>query len=111
MTYNKYKNKRCEIDGIKFQSLAEGNYYSMLKLLVSSNEIHYFLRQVPFDLPGGIKYRVDFQVFRTDGTIQYIDVKGKSTALFIMKKKMVEDLYPVKIVCMKKTGIFRFKEV
>ena len=110
MTYNKYKNKRCEIDGIKFQSLAEGNYYSMLKLL-AGKEIKYFLRQVPFDLPGGIKYRVDFQVFRNDGTTQFIDVKGVQTAEFRLKKKMVEALYPVKIVCMKKTGNYRFKEV
>lgn len=109
--YNKYKNKRCQHDGINFQSIAEGDYYLMLKLLVKLGNVTHFLRQVPFDLPGGVKYRLDFLVFRADGTVQYIDVKGKKTAEFKMKKKLVEALYPVVIQCMKKTGNLRFKEI
>jgi hypothetical protein len=40
---------------------------------------------------------VDFQEFRSDGTIHFVDVKGYRTKEYIMKKKQVEALYPVVI--------------
>ena len=55
------------------------------------------MMQVPFMLPGAVRYRVDFCEFRSDETVHFIDVKGHRTADYIMKKKMVEDLYPVVI--------------
>jgi hypothetical protein len=36
--------------------------YKELKLLKAAGDILYFLRQVPFHLPGGIVARVDFMV-------------------------------------------------
>jgi len=55
-------------------------------------------RQVPFHLPGGAKYVVDFVEFRADGTVHFIDVKGKETESFRAKKRMVESLYaPIEI--------------
>jgi len=57
----------------------------------------FWLRQVPFHLPGNVTYKVDFQVFYADGTIRFIDVKGMRTPGFIRNKKMVEALYPVEI--------------
>lgn len=94
---HKYNAIKTELDGIKFDSKKEARYYSELKLRVKAGEIVFFLRQVPFDLPGNVKYRVDFQEFHTDGTIHFVDVKGVRTTDFIMKKKQVEALYPVKI--------------
>lgn len=94
---HKFSAKRCESDSIKFGSKAERSYYHRLQALQKSGEVVFFLRQVPFDLPGNTKYFVDFQVFYADGTVSFIDVKGMSTPLFIMKKKQVEDLYPVEI--------------
>lgn len=64
-------------------------------------EVIFFLRQVPFDLPGGTKYFADFQVFYADGTVSFVDVKGVSTQMFIMKKKQVESLYPITIEVVK----------
>ena len=84
-------------DGIRFDSKKEGRFYEKLKLLTKAGEVVFFLRQVPFHLPGGVVYRVDFQVFYSDGTVAFIDVKGMETATFKMKKKMVESLYPIKI--------------
>jgi hypothetical protein len=55
------------------------------------------LRQVPCDLPGNVKYRVDFLEFYPDGSVRFVDVKGMETPSFIMKKKQVEALYPVRI--------------
>jgi len=92
---HKFNATVTELDGKKFDSKKEGKYYSELKLRKAAGEVVFFLRQVPFDLPGNVKYRVDFQEFRSDGTVHFIDVKGYKTPEYIMKKKMVEDLYPV----------------
>lgn len=94
---HKFRAKPCEEDAIKFGSKAERNYYIGLKNKQAAGEVVFFLRQVPFDLPGNTKYFVDFQVFYKDGTVAFVDVKGMSTPLFIMKKKQVEDLYPIEI--------------
>jgi len=96
---NKYSAIKTKIDGITFDSKKEAEFYSMLKAAVAAGGEgpEYFLRQVPFDLPGGVKYRVDFMVVYPGGRIQYIDVKGTRTPMYIFKKKQVEALYPVKI--------------
>jgi len=94
---HKYNAKQVEYDGIKFGSKKEGAYYLQLKLRVKAGEVLFFLRQVPFYLPGGVKYVCDFQEFLTDGTVHFIDVKGMKTDMYKAKKKMVEALYPVEI--------------
>jgi len=94
---HKYNAVRTELDGIKFDSKKEAKYYSELKLRQLAGEVIFFLRQVPFHLPGDVVYRVDFQEFHSDGSVCFVDVKGIKTKDFIMKKKMVESLYPVQI--------------
>jgi len=94
---HKYNAVRSEADNIKFDSKKEMNYYLELKLRVKAGEIIFFLLQTPFNLPGNVKYRVDFQEFHKDGTVHFIDVKGMETSEFKLKKKQVEALYPVKI--------------
>lgn len=61
-----------------------------------SGEVLFFLCQVPFSLPG-MKYIADFQVFLADGTVEFIDVKGRDTPMSKAKRKAVEELYPVTI--------------
>jgi len=94
---HKFSAVKTEVDGIRFDSKKEAEYYRELKLRWLSGEVIFFLRQVPFHLPGGVTYRVDFQEFWADGTVHFVDVKGMRTKEYIMKKKMVESLYPVKI--------------
>jgi len=94
---HKFNAKPVEHDGIRFDSKKEGSRYEDLKLLKKAGQVLFFLRQVPFDLPGNVKYRVDFQIFWNDGSISFEDVKGMRTPQYIMKKKMVESLYPVTI--------------
>jgi hypothetical protein len=95
---NKYGNTKTRIDGITFDSQKEAQYYVMLKTMQQpGGPVLFFLRQVPFDLPGNTKYRVDFQVFYTDGRIRFIDVKGFVTKDFKKAKAQVEALYPIKI--------------
>lgn len=101
---SKYKNKKVTIDGNVFDSIAEGEYYKYLKMLRDAGEVEFFLRQVPFDLPGGVKYKLDYLVFYKSGNRDYVDIKGFETRGFKDKKKQVEDLYPVRIRCLKRSG-------
>jgi len=94
----KYRSQCVLIDGIRFDSKREANYYSQLKLAESSGELLYFLRQVPIDLSAGVKYRVDFLEFWRDGTVRYVDVKGFRTKEYLIKKKLIEANYPIKII-------------
>ena len=94
---SKYGAQPTVVDGIRFDSKSEARYYERLKLRVQSVEVLYFLRQVPFHLPGGTKYVVDFMEVHADGSIHWIDVKGVETQMFRLKKRQVESLYPVTI--------------
>lgn len=94
---HKYFAKPCEIEDKKFPSQLEARYYQQLKLREKAGEVLFFLRQVPFDLPGGTQYRIDFIVFLSDGTVECIDCKGVDTPVSSLKIKQVMDLYPVEI--------------
>jgi hypothetical protein len=94
---HKFKARRTNVDGIKFSSKKEAKRYNTLKLLRKSGEILFFLRQVPFHLPGGVKYICDFLIFWVNGEVTIEDVKGFKTESYKAKKKMVEALYPIEI--------------
>jgi hypothetical protein len=98
MLKHKFKAKPTETDGIKFSSKKEAKRYNNLKMLKNIGEVIFFLRQVPFHLPGGVKYVCDFLIFWTNGDITIEDVKGFKTESYKAKKKMVEALYPVEIL-------------
>lgn len=94
---HKFGAVRCERDGKKFPSQLERRYYDSLKLRQQGGEVLFFLCQVPFDLPGNIKYWCDFQVFFSDGSVEFIDTKGRDTQVSLNKRKQVEAIYPVQI--------------
>jgi hypothetical protein len=92
---HKFHAKPTNIDGIRFHSKKEAQYYGTLNLLKNSGEILFFLRQVPFHLPGNTKYLLDFLVFYANQDIEFVDVKGAKTSLSTTKIKQVEDLYGI----------------
>ena len=94
---HKFNAKRTECDGITFASKKEAAYYQEVKIRQRGGMVVFFLRQVPFHLPGGVKYLADFVRFDKDGTAHVIDCKGMKTPMYIAKKKMVEALYPIEI--------------
>ena len=99
---HKYNASACESDGVKFPSKLERTYFERLNSAIARDEIDFFLRQVPFHLPGNVKYVVDFVVFHAGyssncSAIQFVDVKGKMTPMSILKIKQVEALYPITI--------------
>jgi len=111
---SKFQNLPTQVDGIKFHSKLEAKYYVELQFRRQAQEVLYFLRQVPFHLPGGVIYRVDFQVFlppylpRATGEVdpnsvlvEYIDTKGFETQESKTKIKLVQALYGVTIELVK----------
>ncbi|WP_414041547.1 DUF1064 domain-containing protein [Acidithiobacillus sp. M4-SHS-6] len=94
---HKFHAKPTELDGIRFSSKKEANYYAELLLRQKAGEVLFFLRQVPFHLPGGVRYVVDFVIFEQSGDVRFVDTKGLRTKLYLTKKKMVEALYPITV--------------
>ena len=99
MRYNKYNNKKTIVDGIKFDSEMESHYYLYLKHLKEIGEVVDFVLQPTYLLQEGfilngkriraITYKADFKVIYKDGHEEVIDVKGKLTEEFKIKRKML----------------------
>ena len=115
MSYNKFKNKKTEIDGIKFDSEMESHYYLYLKELKEEGVVVDFELQPTFILQEGfikdgkkirpITYRADFKVTYIDGHIEVIDVKGKMTEEFKLKRKMLFYKYrDINFKCVQERG-------
>ena len=94
---HKFNAKHTEIDGAKFSSKKESLRFIALQQLQKAGEIVFFLRQVPFHLAGGIKYVCDFVVFWANGSVTIEDVKGMKTDMYKVKKKLVENEFPITI--------------
>lgn len=94
---HKFNAKPTECDGIKFQSKKEAAYYADLKLRQKDGEVLFFLRQVPFHLPGNIRYVCDFAEFLADGQVRFVDVKGYKTDMYKLKVKQVKAVFGVTI--------------
>jgi hypothetical protein len=94
---HKFGAKQTVQDGIKFASKKEAARYNQLKTLQEKGEVLFFLRQVPFHLPGNVKYVCDFLVFWVNGNVTVEDVKGFKTDIYTLKKKIVETTYPIEI--------------
>lgn len=93
---NKYNAQRCEFNGLKFASKAEMKRYGELRLLELTGQISDLEPQPVFVLTGKVKYRGDFRYIE-QGKIIVEDVKGgkaTATALFKVKWKQVQELYP-----------------
>lgn len=95
---SKYGANKVEIDGIKFDSKKEADYYSKLKLRLAAKDIKGFCRQPEFILAPSLRYKADFIVFNNDGTSEIIDVKGMQTQVYKDKKKVFEDKFNLKIM-------------
>lgn len=98
MIRHKFSAKPTTIDDIRFSSKKEAKYYVDLKCRQASGEVLFFLRQTPFHLPGNVKYLCDFTVFKSNGDVEFVDVKGFETEIFKLKRKQVEAIYPIEII-------------
>lgn len=97
---NKFNAQRISVDGIWFDSKAEAREYNRLKQLEEEGKIADLILQPVFEcVVNGKKicaYRADFSYQKGKKRI-VADVKGRSTAEFKLKKKLVEALYGFEI--------------
>lgn len=103
---NKYFNKKVVIDGIKFDSKKEANYYTKLKLMQNAGVIwdlevqRKYVLQKAFTFNGKtireISYYADF-VYEDKNGIHVVDTKGYRTDVYKMKKKMFIKKYGIEI--------------
>ena len=110
---NKYNAKKVEIDGIVFDSRAEGRFYEHLLDLMHDGVVESFEMQKPYTLLDkfphpktgktirAIKYVPDFEVIYTDGRVEVVDVKGMQTDVFRMKCKLFMSRYQIPLVLVK----------
>jgi hypothetical protein len=82
---------------IRFHSRLEARHYDELQAMRAAGLMRYFLRQVPFALPGGRVHRVDWMVVLPEREPQYFDSKGIDTQMGRLKRDQVRDLYGVEI--------------
>ena len=96
----KYHSRRTLYDGIWYHSNKEAQYAMVDDLRVRVGELKFWLRQVPFILPGNppIIYRLDFMEFYPDGKVEWIEVKGYRTKVGELKRRQCEALYHIKII-------------
>lgn len=98
----KYRNKKTEIGGKKFDSKLEAGRFVSLKRLQEANVISGLQCQVPFSLEvNGIlicKYVADFMYSDIDGRRVVEDAKGVRTRDYILKKKLMKAVHGIDIV-------------
>lgn len=98
---SKYGNRKVEINGMKFDSKHEAEEYLKLDARRRAGELGVILRQVPFDLPGGIRYYADFVAIDREMRVEGVyDAKSEITRknrVYINKKKQMKALMGIEI--------------
>lgn len=97
---SKYRNTKCVVDGIRFDSIKESERYEVLKEARKTGNVLWFILQPCFRLPGGTRYYADFLVVWRNGSVVIEDVKSGITrklAVYRTKKREVEHLYGITI--------------
>ena len=103
----KYRNKKVEVDGIKYDSIKESARHQELKLLEKAGEIKNLQRQVKYVLIPAQKngkktveqactYIADF-VYTENGQTVVEDTKGFKTREYIIKRKLMLYIHNIQI--------------
>ena len=99
---SKYNAVPTVYNGIRYASKKEAAFAQKLDLRLKAGELHYVLRQVPFDLGAGIIYRADFVTLKMDGhpdgicwLVTVYEVKGMETPAWKLKHKLFKNKYPL----------------
>jgi hypothetical protein len=97
---SKYGNLKTSLDGRVFASKHEAEAYQRFALEVMSGEHYAVLCQVPFNLPGGVKYIADFVTLELDKTFTVWDAKSEATArdkAYRIKKRQMKECLGIEI--------------
>jgi hypothetical protein len=107
---NKYGAKKCQLDNMTFDSIAEARRWQELRYLTRAGIIKDVRRQVPFVLipaqkdetgrviERAVVYRADF-VYTEDGKTVVEDVKSEATKTreYVIKRKLMLYRYGIRI--------------
>ena len=113
----KYRNQPTAVNGIRFDSQKEARRYAQLQILQQEGKIRNLKLQADFTLQEAyttdsgeriraIRYRADFTYERPtkpdcNGTVYWLpvveDVKGKKTAVYAMKKKLMRERLGIEV--------------
>lgn len=98
---SKYANRFTAVDGIRFRSAAEARRYQHLRLLERVGEVIDLELQPVYVIRVNdtiiCRYYADFRYRNVQGETVVEDVKGMRTALYKLKKKLVEAQYGIRI--------------
>lgn len=110
---NKYRNRKTVHRGIKFDSIAEAEYYDLAVWQAQAEGWELKLQErfelMPkFELNGKkyrkIEYIPDFTFYKNDKLVKVVDVKGMQTKDFKIKAKLFCHRYQVPLILAKKYG-------
>lgn len=103
---SKYRNKIVIIDGIRFDSMLEGERYKTLRIAERGGAISDLKLQVPFELKvNGLlicKYIADFTYIQ-NGKLVVNDAKGVQTKEFKLKQKLMLAVHGIEIQLSKRS--------
>ncbi len=98
---SKYRNRITYRDNIRFASKREAARYQELLLLQRAEAISHLELHPKYDLVVNGKkigfYKADFRYISQDGQTHVEDAKGVRTAVYALKKRMVEAIYSITI--------------
>jgi len=94
---NKYNATSASYNGYTYHSKKEATYAMQLDLRIKAKEVVSWTRQHKLELRvnGSLicKYYIDFRAELTDGSVEYIEVKGFETDVWRLKWKLTEALW------------------
>ena len=94
------KAKRT-VDGIRFDSEAEAEYYRRLLAMLAVGEVTLIIRQVPIDIPGPAVHRVDFMVWYKpkfgQPTVELVEIKGRDLGEGKLKRRQAMQKWGIHI--------------
>lgn len=95
-TKSKYNNKTKQYNGRSYDSIREANHAEELDWRIKAGEIKEVIPQFKISLDVNGKhianYYVDFKVVKSDGSIEFHEVKGYETDTWRLKWKLTEAL-------------------
>ncbi len=103
----KFRNIKTIVDEYTFDSIAEANRYSELKILLMAGEIGSLVVHPKFNLDvNGVRictYTADFQ-YKKNGKTYVEDVKSPATVTysFKLKKKLMKAIHGIDVIIVMK---------
>ena len=98
----KYKNKKCVVDGVKFDSEKEAYRWPLLQELERQGRIKKLQRQVPFKLYVNgtkvCKYVADYVYIQDDEqVVEDVKSEGTRTRAYLIKRRLMLAIYGIDV--------------